>query len=156
MSNAVQDLVYLGQRLKGLMELSEVLTTREDLDKQIKEMTNQIEKLKSEVEDEREALKNVDAEMDILVKNGNEEYSQTQKDCTAIINNAEQNAQTILDRAKSDAEELLLKANTELSSIQDKIKAKKQELAVIGADTDVHYNKLQELKTELAQLKAKI
>jgi len=155
MSNAVEDIVYLGKRLKGIIELSDKLTTQEALENNITELQGSVDKLKVELETMHATgaahMVNYQSLMDAY----DQKIKDTEKNIADMLAAAKEEAAQIVQEANTKADKVIKDTEESLGLLDAKVVAKTQELKSIENEVSKANDKLNTLNRELEALKSR-
>ena len=154
-SDAVADIVYLSKRLKGIIELGDILTTREALDNQIKEFKNTLETLRQNVEDTNTEHKLLQEHLKEDLSNREKQLEEAKLEAKNIVDKANVSATEVLRINKTDADLLLNKNNEIIKVLEETIAYRRTELSSVVKDINKNQDKLNALKLEISNLKDK-
>lgn len=155
MSDAVQDLVFLSKRLKGILELSDVLTTREALANQTKEFENSLEALKTLKKKKEEEVEKL-GDYILETSNAIEEHVKEGKDTyNIIVEKAKVVSSEIITKAQEEANTLIENSKRSLSFVEDKINEKTKYLEELNKNVNVANDKLNYVNKQIETLKSK-
>lgn len=155
MSDAVQDLIFLGKRLKGIIELSETLTTKSALENSIVEHKNSLKILKDSIEQNKKELNNSIASVSNTKAQHLKLIQDTEIACDEALKEAKDQASKIVQEASLKASKLIEAANSSVLSIEAKIFEKNKTLEDINNSVDVSTKKLDSLNKELSNLRSR-
>lgn len=156
MGTAIDDIRFLANRLKGLSELAEKLSTEEALDNQIKELKSSSEMLRSEVSGLVEHKEKVLSECSEKVRYAEDEVKKLYAEANKALADSKTEAMSIVAKAKTEAEELIRSKDRELQEFEVKLKAKRAEMYELAAETDAVNTRFNTAKTQLKQLREKL
>lgn len=156
MSTAVEDIVFLGKRLKGILELSETLTTKEALDNQVNELKNSLKNLKTDFEDMKQKAEEHTFNYEKMCEAYSKNESTLELKAQEIVANAESKAKELIQEAKDEVSSVLLEGSKKGLSVDGEIETKKSLLKTVEQDINSHTNKLSSIKKELESLRNKI
>lgn len=156
MSDAVEDIVFLANRLKGIIEVSDTLSTRSNLENQVKELEKSVEEQKEHVQRYSNLLRETNENLTKVTEVIEVEKNKAKEDCAYILKEAKDEAAKIIDAANASYEAKLSEANIALEQVKQEIKAKNEELYTMAAEVDAHSTKLKTAKSELSKLKEKL
>lgn len=156
MSDAVGDIVYLGQRLKGLIELSDKLTTQEALSNQITELQATAEKAKSDIDLSNQQLADTKDAMKAVIEEAKTQANKITDDASSVYAKAKSDADQIIQDAKQEVDKIMADKSTELDQVNAKIKARTDELYLVAAQVDANLTKLRNAEQELNTLREKL
>lgn len=155
MANAVEDIVFLGKRLKGIIELSDKLTTQETLENNINELKGALSNLKVEAQNMRLKAEEHSADYTSMV----EAYKKNQEDlefkAKETIDNSNEEASKLIANAHQEVSQVLNEGNIKASCLDTEIEGKKSLLNTLNKDIETFKGKLLGVKNELALLKSK-
>jgi|SRR5882757_4907964 len=155
MSDAVQDLVFLGKRLKGIMELADVLTTREALDNQVKELKGSLEDVKTNIETKKQEFNKIASKQQDLTNTLSTKEQQAQSTYDNILKEASEKASKIIKEANDEVLSILKEGEDKAKSIDTEIEDKNNSLTLINKDILSSTDKLSNIKNEIDKLRSK-
>jgi len=152
---ALNDLNWLSDRLKGLMALSEDIKTYDTLKDQTKDMSLQLEQQKQEHATWEEKIKQL-----------KDKAKSTEAEIQKKLEDHDTKHQGIIAKAKTDSIGLVEKANVEVAAIREALKQEKasyedrvaklkEQKTALEQEVSSHTSTLDKLKGAIENIKAK-
>lgn len=151
---ALQDVKWLSERLKGLISLSEEIESYDNLKQQTSEMQKALEQKKAEYQDWEEKTGNVKDEWRVSNERHEMEVSANQAKIDGMLAKAEADSNGILTQAKQKAEELRTEVEKERQAYLLKNKDLQETSMSLSKEIASKEKQLEGLKASLAQIKA--
>lgn len=156
MEKAYEDLVWLSNRLSGILALADEVKTYADFKNQLTGMKDQTSAEKAEFVKTKERRDKMQAEMDQTAASFNLEQSKALEEVKLLLSDAKKQAKTIISEAKDKAESIVAAAEAQaqefgskLLHVQDLISSSEQKLQ----ETEEKHS---QVKADLEALKNKI
>jgi chromosome segregation ATPase len=156
MQAAAEDIKKLGAYLSNLIAFAGELEKIGSLEQVSKEIDNRVQSLRSQENEARldlevaeKDLAEVNAELKAFVES-------TKKNNDLLIQEAKLKSQAIIDGAKAEANEIVAASKLQKESLIQELHYLKEERSIARAETAEVKAKLDTLKSELADLKAKL
>jgi chromosome segregation ATPase len=153
---AIQDIKFLSQRFKGLIEFAEFLDSFEALQNRFKEVDKALSEKLAELSESVETLDSLKKQQEAVQEDCRKTVQETEAEIIALLEKAKENANEIASegRGKRDKFNKVFaqeqKAQIEiLEKLRAEIEAEKRELASLVAEQEQIRNKLLELKNSL-------
>lgn len=156
MSDAVGDIVYLGQRLKGIIELSDKLSTQEALENQITELTATVEKIKADIETANQLLADSKDAVKLVLEEAKTQAKKITDDASDFYSKTKTEAMGVNEAARMSVIQIMKDRDAALTQLDSQIKDKTDELATVTSQVDAALAKLNNAQQELSNLRNKL
>jgi len=154
-SQALLDVRWLAQRLKGLIALSEDIESYDNLKKQASELQKVIDSKKSEYQSVDEKVQAIQQQLEYTVGK-HEDLKRTQRtSLDSMLAKANSDAQSIFEKAKAEAAQLRATVEAERQAYQKKNKDLEDLSLSLTKEVNAKKQQLEELNASIASLKAK-
>ena len=154
-SQAVDDLLWLSNRLRGVISLSDDIQTYTILKNQSKELAEDVKRKQTEIsslENENKKLKEKKRQADEEVQ---KKLSDSQVDADYILNKAKEDAITLKKTTVLDMEALRKTVEDRIASVDLKIKDAETHLAHVLTEISNSEAKFSQIQSQIEKLKAK-
>lgn len=156
MSDAVQDIKFLSERFRGILALSDTLTTKATLDNQVTELTKVVSDMKKTYNDlssKYDDIKKTSDNLDVVNQNS---LKAAEKTIQEKFDAADKECRDIIKDTNAQAEEILKSARVQLNTINETIKSKNHELYSISSEVNAAQVRLKNANQELTKLREKL
>lgn len=155
MEQAFQDLLWMSKRLAGIIELKDEIENYSVLKRQISDMTEQSEHLKTEILDLESTKVQVKSDIDIVLDNARKQEEDAIKEAKDIISKAKKQAEGIISKANTTAGEKIAEAVKKVNNIEEQEAFAQSRYSNLISSLSTAEKKLNSIKTELESLKSK-
>lgn len=155
-AEAVNDLRFLGKRLRGIIELADVLEGLDQLENTKNELAATIETLKAERADWNEKVKKAKLKHDATLEELAEAEELAQAEFKAAREREAEEAGDLIEDASIRAAAIVKDADETVASIHLEINAAKEQLASIKSQVADANQRYEEALAKIQKLKASI
>lgn len=156
LDKAVEDIVWLSNRLSGIIGLREEITTLADMKRKVSSLETAEVSLKQEITDLEKAKKDLDADIKKKINALGTKTKDAEAKAELILEAANANGKALVEQANKDAEAVLAAANTTKAILEQEINKLKETVDAVKNQVFAEENKLRKIKDEMARLKDSI
>lgn len=150
---AVNDLRWIGNRIKGVLAILPELENMTTLSSKIAESERFLEEQKKQTAVNAEKLAAEQVRLSDLRAQGEVVRAEAQNKAKQIIAEAQQVADGLIQRASDEAEDTLVGMQQKLADIKDQIASKKDELDRVVAEVRTNQDTFNSIKSRIQALK---
>lgn len=150
---AVTDLRYLGQRLKGILEIVPLLEKLDSLTDHVSQMEEVLQKQKAEYATRKAAFDALDKDEAAFEKKSDEVLKKAKDQAAGIIQKASTDYEAMIKEAKEEVSDIFETATKVARQKDDEVKVLLARKDILVNEIDKYSKQLSELKTELENLK---